>query len=268
MTTTIAESSVGNLLRGWRERRKLSQLDLALRADISARHLSFVETGRSHPTSGMILRLSEQLDVPLRERNALLLSGGYAPAYPSHSLADPPMAAVSDAISRVLRAHQPFPALVIDAHWDMIDANDAVNIFTDAVPAQLLEPPVNVLRLSLHPDGLAPRILNLGEWRAHLLERLERDLAASADPTLRDLRDELQTYPAPPPATRPDTRAILVPLRFRLDDAELAFLSTTTVFGTPRDITLAELAIESFYPADRQTAAALASRAEAVAKKA
>ncbi len=261
MTTLTAVTSgpapVGRLLRDWRERRRLTQLDLALRAEVSARHLSFVETGRSRPTSEMILRLARHLDVPLRERNVLLLSGGYAPEYPAHGLADPPMSAVNDAIEHVLAAHEPFPAVVIDARWEMVAANDAVPLLTEGAAASLLEPPVNVLRLSLHPEGMAPRIVNLPEWRAHLLDRLDRDVISTADPALIELRAELAAYPCPPPASRPDVRAILVPMRLRVQDATLSLFSTTTVFGTPRDVTLSELAIESFYPANAATAAFL-----------
>ena len=252
-------AGVGRLLREWRERRRLTQLDLALRAEVSARHLSFVETGRSRPTSDMILRLARHLEVPLRERNLLLLSGGYAPAYTANGLSDPPMSAVHDAIERVLAAHEPFPAVVIDGQWEMIAANSAVAVLTEGCAPGLLEPPVNVLRLTLHPEGMAPRVVNLPEWRAHLLDRLGRDIAATADPALIVLRDELTSYPCPPAAARPDTRSILVPLRVRVRDQILSFLSTTTVFGTPRDVTLAELAIESFYPADTATAAFLKS---------
>ena len=260
-STTVAQRyteepvPVGRLLRGWRERRRFTQLDLALRAEVSARHLSFVETGRSRPTSEMILRLAQHLDVPLRERNVLLLSGGYAPAYPANGLADPPMSAVHEAIEHVLRAHEPFPAVVIDARWELVAANDAVPVLTDGAAAALLEPPVNVLRLSLHPDGMASRILNLAEWRAHLLDRLNRDIESRADPALTTLRQELAAYPSPPPASHADTRAILVPLRLRVHGAVLSLFSTTTLFGTPRDVTLSELAIESFYPADAATAA-------------
>ena len=261
-SVTITESlaPVGQLLRSWRERRMLTQLELALRADVSARHLSFVETGRSRPTSAMILRIAQNLDVPLRERNVLLLSGGYAPAFPAHQLADPPMRHVHEAIEHVLRAHEPYPAVVIDGQWDLVAANDAVPLLTEGAAAALLEPPVNVLRLSLHPDGIAPRIVNLAEWRAHLLDRLNRDIESTAAPALIELRDELATYPSPGHADA-DTRAILVPLRLRVHDTVLSLLSTTTVFGTPRDITLAELAIESFYPADARTAAFLKEKA-------
>jgi len=256
---------VGRLLRGWRERRRLSQLDLALRAEVSARHLSFIETGRSRPTSEMIIRLAQQLDVPLRERNVLLLSGGYAPAYPANGLADPPMSAVHEAIEHVLRAHEPFPAVVIDARWDLVAANDAVPLLTEGVTEALLEPPANVLRLSMHPEGMASRIVNLAEWRAHLLHRLNHEIEATGDQALIALRDELATYPSPPPpATRPDTRAILVPLRVRARGTVLSLFSTTTIFGTPRDVTLSELAIESFYPADAATAAFLRGHGQGI----
>jgi len=209
----------------------VSQLDLALRAEVSARHLSFIETGRSRPTSEMIIRLAQQLDVPLRERNVLLLSGGYAPAYPANGLADPPMSAVHEAIEHVLRAHEPLPAVVIDARWDLVAANDAVPLLTEGASETLLEPPVNVLRLSMHPEGMASRIVNLAEWRAHLLHRLNHDIEAAGDPALIALRDELATYPSPPPATRPDTRAILVPLRVRVRGAVLVHVGADAGLG-------------------------------------
>ncbi len=262
-TAAVTQEPVGRLLRDWRQRRRLSQLELALSAEISSRHLSFVETGRSRPTSDMILRLAQQLDIPLRDRNVLLLAGGYAPAYPANSLTEPTMSAVNDAIEQILQAHEPFPAVVIDARWDLVAANNAVTLITAGAAAALLEPPVNVLRLSLHPDGLAPRIVNLPEWRAHLLDRLDRDISSAADHTLIELRDELLTYPCPPAVPRPDTSAILVPMKLRLQDATLSLFSTTTVFGTPRDITLSELAIESFYPADRESGRYLTDRATA-----
>lgn len=251
---------VGQQLRGWRERRRVSQLDLSLQAGISARHLSFVETGRSRPSSRLILRLSEHLDVPLRQRNALLLAGGFAPAYPEHALDAPSLNAVTEAMRQVLHGHRPNPALAVDRRWELIDANDSVTPLLRGAAAHLLEPPVNVLRLSLHPDGMAPRIANLGEWRHHVLTRLRREAERAGDPFLTALHDELRGYPgdgAGPPAGDPGAEAVIVPLRIRLDGAELSFLSTTTVFGGPLDITVAELAIESFYPADARTAAAM-----------
>ena len=254
---------VGEQLRSWRERRRVSQLDLSLQAGISARHLSFVETGRSKPSSGLILRLTEELDVPLRERNALLLAGGFAPAYPEHGLDAPPLSAITEAMRQVITAHLPNPALAVDGHWELIDANDAVfRMVAGAAPA-LMEPPINVLRVSLHPDGMAPRILNLGQWRQHVLFRLRRQADRSGDPFLHELYEELRGYPggagqpekAGPPDGAGEAADVVLPMRIRAGDAELSFLSTTTVFGSPLDVTVAELAIESFYPADGATAA-------------
>jgi transcriptional regulator with XRE-family HTH domain len=255
----------GDLLRQWRQRRRLSQLDLAIAADVSSRHLSFVETGRSRPTSDMILRLAEHLDVPLRDRNALLLAGGYAPAYPERGLAAPELQAVQEALQKVLKGHEPYPAVVVNRWWELVDANAGVALFTRQVKPELLEPPVNVLRLSLHPDGMAPRIANLPEWRAHLLARLRHQAEATGDTRLAGLHDELTAYPGgqaepcpfPAPARAPSIPGVVVPLRYRANGRELSFLSITAVIGTPMDVTVSELAIESFYPADAPTAAAL-----------
>jgi transcriptional regulator with XRE-family HTH domain len=247
----------GDLIRQWRQRRRLSQLDLAIAANVSSRHLSFVETGRSHPTSQMILHLAEHLDVPLRDRNALLLAGGYAPAYPERTLAAPELRAVRGALARVLAGHEPYPAAVVNRWWELVDANAGIGLFTGGVSPGLLEPPVNVLRLSLHPDGMAPRIANLPEWRAHLLARLHRQAEATGDQRLFTLHDELTGYPGGQGAS-PAVTDVVVPLRYRTPRAELSFLSITAVIGTPMDVTVEELAIESFYPADDQTAAALA----------
>lgn len=255
--TTVDSRPVGRLLREWRERRRLTQLDLSIQADISTRHLSFVETGRSRPTSDMILRLSEQLEVPLRERNVLLLAGGYAPAYRERALDAPDLAAVRVALRQVLSGHEPYPAVVVNRWWELQDANSGVALLTAGCAAHLLEPPVNVLRLSLHPEGMAPRIANLGQWRAHILSRLEHQARVSADPVLVELIAELRAYPAGPPVAEPGAGAVVVPLRYRLDDRELSFFSVTTMIGTPLDVTISELAIESFYPADRATADAL-----------
>ena len=253
----------GDLLREWRQRRRLSQLDLAIAANVSARHLSFVETGRSRPTTEMILHLAEHLEVPLRDRNALLLAGGYAPAYPERGLAEPELQAVQAALKQVLTGHEPYPAVVVNRWWELVDANSGIAIFTNHVAPELLQPPVNVLRLSLHPDGMAPRIVNLPEWRAHVLTRLHRQAQATGDHRLTDLHDELKAYPGgesdgPPPPTD-----VVVPLRYHSDEGdkndkgELSFISLTTILGTPMDVTVEELAIESFYPADERTAAAL-----------
>jgi len=251
----------GDLIREWRQRRRLSQLDLAIAANVSSRHLSFVETGRSRPTSEMILHLAEHLDVPLRDRNALLLAGGFAPAYPERGLAEPELQAVRDALKRVLDGHEPYPAAVVNRWWELVDANAGIALFTGDVSPELLEPPVNVLRLSLHPDGMAPRIANLPEWRAHLLARLHRQAEATGDPRLFSLYSELEAYPGgqgDQGAQPPLPTDVVVPLRYRTAQAELSFLSITAVIGTPMDVTVEELAIESFYPADPQTAKALA----------
>jgi transcriptional regulator with XRE-family HTH domain len=251
-------SGVGTLLRSWRERRRLSQLDLSLQADVSTRHLSYVETGRSRPTSSMILHLSDQLEIPLRERNALLLAAGYAPAYPEYALSAPPMSAVNDAINSVLEGHWPYPAVVVDRHWELVAGNAAIGLLTAGAATRLLEPPVNVLRLSLHPEGMAPRIVNLPEWRSHLLHRLAHQANTTGDQVLYDLHAELAAYPGGGSSREAaPAGGIVVPLRYRAGDTELSFFSTTTVFGTPLDVTVAELAIEAFYPADPMTAEAL-----------
>jgi len=250
----------GDLLRQWRQRRRLSQLDLALAADVSSRHLSFVETGRSRPTSEMILHLAEHLDVPLRDRNALLLAGGYAPAYAERGLAEPELKAVRDALRKVLAGHEPYPAVVVNRWWELVEANAGIALFTRHVKPELLDPPVNVLRLSLHPDGMAPRIANLPEWRAHLLARLHRQAEATGDLRLIALHDELMTYPGGGRDRKPPPPEVVVPLRYRASDQELSFLSITAMVGTPLDVTVEELVIESFYPADEKTAQALSGR--------
>ena len=244
-------SDVGLLLRRWRTTRRMSQLDLSAQAGVSARHLSFLETGRARPTRDMILRLAEPLGVPLRARNELLLAGGFAPAFAESELDGPPLAAVLASLRDVLAGHAPCPALLVDRHWTMIDANAAVAPLLDGCAPWLLEPPVNVLRASLHPEGMAPRIENLAEWRTHVLHRLDRQAAATADEVLRDLHAELAGYPGGASAAQPD--GLVVPLRF----GGLSFFSITSVLGTPLDVTLAELAIEAFLPADAATAAAL-----------
>jgi transcriptional regulator with XRE-family HTH domain len=256
---TTVRPDVGPLLKEWRRRRHMSQLDLALEADVSARHLSFIETGRSRPSAEMVLHLAEQLDVPLRDRNQLLLAAGYAPAYGQRSLDAPELEPVRMALERVLEGHAPNPALVIDRHWGLVAANDGVNALIAGAAPHLLEPPVNVLRLSLHPEGLAPRIANLAEWRAHLLDRLGREAVTSGDPALAALHEELAGYPCDEPAHSPDLEAgaIAVPLRLRHDGGELSFISTVTTFGTALDVTVSELSIESFFPADAATAEAL-----------
>jgi transcriptional regulator with XRE-family HTH domain len=245
---------VGEQLRVWRSRRRLSQLDLALDAEISARHLSFLETGRSRPSRPMLMRLADRLDIPARDRNLLLVAAGFAPALPERSLDDPALAAARRAVDLVLKAHEPFPALAVDRHWQMVAANAGVAPLLAGVAPHLLESPVNVLRLSLHPEGVAPRIVNLGEWRAHIFQRLEAQVEASADRGLADLLAELRAYPGGTARAADRYGGVAVPLVIRAGEAELSFLSTTTMFGTPIDITLAELAIEAFLPADARTA--------------
>lgn len=258
MDATTALRPVGQLLREWRRRRRFSQLDLACDAGVSARHLSFIETGRSLPSREMLIRLAERLEVPLRERNALMISAGYAPIYAQRPLADDAMRAAREAITSLLSAHEPFPALAIDRHWTLVAANGAVQRLLAGVEPSLLVPPINVLRLSLHPAGLAPRILNFEQWRAHLLERLGSQVAATADAKLIGLLRELHEYPATAGAPRLDTPAsrapsFVVPLRLATQVGVLSMISTTTVFGTPVEVTLSELAIESFFPADAVT---------------
>jgi transcriptional regulator with XRE-family HTH domain len=250
---------VGNLLRGWRERRRLSQLALACDAEISTRHLSFVETGRSLPSREMILHLAERLDIPLRERNALLISAGYAPVFPERPLVAPELEPARKAVDLVLKAHSPYPAIAIDGHWTLIAANSAAGFLMDEVDPSLLASPVNVLRLTLHPAGIASAIANYFEWRSHLFMRLRRQIDATADPVLQDLLNELQGYPAPdgaePQASSGfvDYGGVVSPLRLATKHGVLTLFGTTTIFGTPLDITLSELAIEAFFPGDSAT---------------
>jgi transcriptional regulator with XRE-family HTH domain len=259
MITTIP--SIGERLRDWRQKRRLSQLDLACEAEISTRHLSFLETGRAAPSRDMVLRLAERLEVPLRERNALLLAAGFAPMFPERSFDDPGLAAARTAVETLLTAHMPFPALAIDRRWILLASNAAVAPLLAGIDARLLEGRINVLRLSLHPDGLARRIANLAEWRGHILSRLRRQLAESGDAELADLIKELAAYPGGEAHPRPGDGAIAAPLRLKTDGGELSFLSATMTFGAPLDVTVAELAIEIFLPADPATAAALRTMA-------
>jgi transcriptional regulator with XRE-family HTH domain len=262
MTSTTVRAPVGQLLREWRERRRLSQLELSIQADISTRHLSFVETGRSRPTPEMIVRLTEHLEVPLRERNQLLLAGGYAPAYPQHGMDEPELESVRDALRLVLRGHEPYPAVVINRWWDLVEGNSALGVLVAGCAPELLQPPVNVLRLSLHPDGMASRIVNLGQWRTHLLEQLHRRAAQTGDRRLYELEDELRGYPGgePEPAAAPTD--VVLPLRLRIGDRELSLFSIEARVGTATDVTVEELSIETFYPADPETASALRALAK------
>ncbi|MFF3668418.1 helix-turn-helix domain-containing protein [Microtetraspora malaysiensis] len=252
-TASIHHRPIGELLRTWREHRRLSQLDLSIQAEISTRHVSFMETGRSTPSREMVLHLSEHLDVPLRERNHLLLAAGYAPVYTESTLNSPQMAAVRDAIGKLLAGHEPYPAVVVDRGWNLVDANAGLRMLVAGIAPDLLS---NVLRASLHPDGLAPRIANLGEWRAHLLGRLKRQIALTGDAELAELYAELRDYPCDQPEPEvelPGPGDIFVPLRLWHGDRELSFFSVVATFGTPLDVTVAEMMIESFFPADEET---------------
>lgn len=263
MMNTVQPQPIGHLLREWRQRRRMSQLELAGEANISTKHLSFVETGRALPSREMLIDLTEHLNVPLRERNVLLTAAGYAPVFPERSLDNPALGQVRKVIELVLAGHEPYPALAIDRHWTLVASNRAVSPLLTGVDPALLQPPVNVLRLSLHSAGLASRIANLAEWRLHLLARLRRQIEATADPVLINLLREVNAYPlsradkSQTTATENDYAGIAIPFRLKTDHGMLSFLSTTTVFGTPIDITLAELAIESFFPANTATKAAL-----------
>jgi transcriptional regulator with XRE-family HTH domain len=267
MATVSSQPSIGPLLREWRERRRLTQLDLALDAGISTRHLSFVETGRSRPGREMLLRILEQLEVPFREQNRLLLASGHAPAFPERSLEDPELLPVRAAVDQILTRHEPYPAVVVDRAWNLVAANPAMRSLTEEVvidPA-LLEPPVNIMRLGFHPRGLAPLIVNLGQWRAHFCQRLERQLAVTGDPDLAALLEEVAGYPIPgdepDPAPDPEAREMLGPVRFRAPGGgELSFFGMFATFDTPFEVTTSELAMELLFPADQATAEALADR--------
>lgn len=249
---------LGEQLRDWRSRRRMSQMDLALETEISTRHLSFIETGRSKPSAQMLQRIADRLGVPHRARNALLLAAGYAPDYQERRLDSPDMAAMRAIVEHVLKGHEPYPALAVDRHWNMVAANAAIAILIEQVAPALLVPPVNVLRIALHPEGLAPQIVNYGEWRDHILHRLDLQIEASADAGLVALREELGGYAVEANDNRGDhTSGIAVPLVLDTVAGRISFVSTVTIFGTPVDITLSELAIEAFFPADAESAALL-----------
>ncbi len=256
---TTPHKPVGDHLREWRMRRRMSQMDLALEAEISTRHLSFLETGRAQPSREMVLHLADQLEVPLRERNVILVAAGFAPVFPERSLEDPGLAAARRAVDVILKAHEPYPALVVDLRWNLVAANAAALPLLDGIDAELLSPPINVVRASLHPKGLAPRIANLGEWHAHIVERLRRQAELTADPGLIALIEEIRGYPRPAaPDRRPeDYGGVAIPFQLMVGDTMLSMFGTTTVFGTPVDITLSELTLETFVPADAATAEAL-----------
>ncbi|MFF2407558.1 helix-turn-helix domain-containing protein [Streptomyces sp. NPDC058092] len=273
MTTVALDTGVGPLLRSWREQRRISQLELALRADSSARHISFVETGRSRPSEDMILRLAEHLDIPVRERNALLVVAGYAPRYAQTALDDPAFGALREGMDRLLQGYDPYPALVVDGMYNVVAANRGITILLEGVAGHLLAPPLNAMRLTLHPEGLAPRIRNLREWRADLLAQMERQIALARSAELRELYEEVAGYPAPGGTDRADDAGpagggdatiersgpasplpFALPLHIEHGGQVLSFVSSIATFNTPMDVTVAELAIETFLPADRATA--------------
>jgi transcriptional regulator with XRE-family HTH domain len=262
MAVALPTTEVGTLLRGWRARRRLSQLDLALQAGVSQRHLSFMEIGRAKPSREMVMRLAAELDVPLRDRNAMLLAAGYAPVYPETPLGDDALLPVRHALAKILSSHEPFPAVIFDRGWDLVWSNEPARaILTAGVAPALLTPRPNAMRVSLHPDGLAPRITNLAEYASHLLTRLQRQAAFAPDSVVAELYDEVCAYPTiaeHPKSHSPPATPLVAPLRLRaLDGQELSFFSTVATFGTALDITVAELSIESFFPADKRTDAAL-----------
>ncbi|SFF67345.1 helix-turn-helix domain-containing protein [Streptomyces mirabilis] len=257
---------VGPLLRGWREQRRVSQLELALRADSSARHISFIETGRSRPSEEMVLRLAEHLDVPVRERNALLLAAGYAPHYPETPLYDPSMDALRQGMERLIQGYEPYPALVVDATYTVLAANRGITLLLEGVSESLLSPPLNAMRLTLHPEGLAPRIRNHREWRDHLLAQMERQIALDRSEPLRALYEEVAAYPVPEQEREGERGGegeldggvepvpyFALPLQIEHGGRVLSFISSISTFNTPMDVTVAELAIETFLPADPAT---------------
>ncbi len=266
-TVPAGPASFGDHLRTWRQQRHLSQLELADEADISTRHVSFMETGRTNPSRDMVLRLCERLAIPLRERNALLMAAGYAPMYRERALDDPALAAARQAVELVLKGHEPCPAIALDRCWNVVATNRAAQaLLASHVSPELLAPPVNVFRLSLHPQGLAPRIANLAQWRAHLMERLRQQIQVTADPALMALLAELQQFPTPneasPLVLDGEMLGVVMPFCFESVHGMLSLISTTTIFGTPVDVTLQELAVESFFPADAFTAQVLRDMAQ------
>lgn len=250
-------------MREWRERRRRSQLDLSIDVGVSTRHLSFVETGRSRPSPELVLAVAEHLDVPLRERNTMLLAAGYAPRYSQRALDDPAMQRVRASLQRMLDAHDPYPGVVIDRLWNVMLANAAAGALTDGVPAELLQPTLNVFRVCLHPDGLAGRTANFDDWASYLLRQLRRSVQLTGDAALEALEAEIIAYPnlahlrahfpGPDGIGQGDDPPLLVPFQLLAGPVELSFFTTLTTFGTPRDVTLEELCVELFFPADDRT---------------
>lgn len=262
---TLSSLGIGDLLREWRQRRRMSQMELSFEAEVSTRHLSFVETGRAAPSREMVLLLAERLRVPLRERNTLLVAAGFAPTFSERALSDSALGVARKAVDMILAGHEPYPALAIDRHWTLIAANQAAQRLLAGVAPELLVPPVNVVRVSMHPRGIAPRIANLRQWRAHLMARLRHQIEVTADPVLTELMREVSNYPVPDSgdcAAQGEMAGIVVPLQIVTDLGGLSLLSTTTVFGTAVDVTVSEIALETFYPVDAESAAILHRLAE------
>lgn len=262
--TAPTDKGIGPLLRGWREQRRVSQLELALRAGSSARHISFIETGRSRPSEEMVLRLAEHLDIPVRDRNALLLAAGYAPHYPETPLDDPSMDALREGMERLIQGYEPYPAVVVDATYHVLAANRGIIMLLEGVPESLLTPPLNAMRLTLHPEGLAPRIRNLRAWRDHLLAQMDRQIALRRSQPLRALYEEVAAYPVPDPTEEDEpidpVPYFALPMQIEHEGRILSFISSISTFNTPMDVTVAELAIETFLPADPATAKYLQSQ--------
>jgi transcriptional regulator with XRE-family HTH domain len=257
MLMQALRAPIGEQLRSWRERRQLSQLELSLVADVSARHLSFVENGRAQPGRDLILRLAKELDVPLRDRNALLVSAGFAPVFRQRQFDDPSFDPVRAIIAATLETHKPFPAYVIDRHWSVVASNSAIPELFEGVDPELLIAPINVVRMILHPRGIAPRLLNFSTWRRHYLAQLRRQITLTGDTILQELYREASSYPHPgsedaQSEVSADGPAIAFEVMTRL--GRLSFLSATTVFGSPADVTLEEIALELLYPANTFTA--------------
>ncbi len=260
---TTPQHSVGELLRDWRSRRRRSQMDLALDVGVSTRHLSYIETGRARPSAAMLDALAGSLEVPLRERNRLLLAAGYAPRYAARTLDEASMQPVRAALQQLLAAHAPNPGLVLDRHWNVVMANPPAMALAALLPPALLQPVFNVFRASLHPQGLAAYTENFADWASYLLRALRRAIASSGDGGLQQLQDEVLAYPdvaalaSAMPVDASSEPPLLVPCVLRLPQGRLAMFTTLTTFGTPRDITLDELCVELFYPADASSAALL-----------
>lgn len=260
-------TTFGALLRSWRQRRRQSQMDLSLAADVSTRHISFLENGRASPSREMVLVLAEHLDIPLRERNQLLHAAGFAPVYEQSSMDDEQMGPVRDAVRQILDGHQPYPAVAVDRWWNVIEMNSAAAVLATGADPALLGPPINVYRVGLHPNGLAPLVINFEDFANDLLRQLRRDVERSADPTLAELLDEVSSYPnvrAVGSAPRPGPASVVMPVRLRHPIGELSMFTTIATFGTPVDVTVAEMAIETFFPADAETARRLQRIAESL----